>query len=278
MIMTRTTARNLVLATVGCLIVVSAGASTACAHLTTDSSCPAGAKSVSEIPGGQIDGHNTAFTLNADPLPSLPLRVFSNGIEIESPRDYQVTGTSLVFSSTHVPSPGDVINVFYFKQGNATTTNQAQPQQSPPMSSDEKDISNQLLQNAMNREMSRVLQINSAITTSKPPNGDPSARRSQNVLQLSSIDMLERQLKAARSIRWRGSSHNASRRVSADGIEGLGDNDVPSPFDTLSLSGEPALNRLLQGTAATGSRSSAGGATAAVPISLRMLVDRLSSQ
>jgi hypothetical protein len=242
--------------------------------LTTDAVCPAGARPVSENPSGQINGQNAIFQLSTDPYPGLPVRVFSNGIQLKSPRDYQVSGTSLTFSRTHIPSLGDVINAFYFVQADANAQSAAkslQPQSTKLPATGERDISNQLLRNALNQEMAEIPQGTAPATAVAPQNNVRNARPAPDTHYLSSIGMLQRRLNVARIL----SKQHGSRDVSADGIEGLGDVSVPSPFDVLTFSGNSELDQLLQPQATAASRSPLLLAAPLIPTAIEMLVDRL---
>jgi hypothetical protein len=66
-----------------------------------------------EVPGGTIDGTNTAFTLAANPNPSDSLTVFVNGILQVATVDYTLTGNNIVFESGSIPALHSVMRAWY---------------------------------------------------------------------------------------------------------------------------------------------------------------------
>ncbi|MGC2163814.1 MAG: hypothetical protein WA634_18055, partial [Silvibacterium sp.] len=221
---------------------------------------------------------NTTFHIGATPFPGLPVRVFANGIELQSPRDYQVSGTSVTFSPADVPSPGDDINAFYFVQASnpaSTTANATQSQPVVAVTSEEKSISNQLLLDAMNREMGHVLQPQPPMGIAASLDDSPSTRPTGTEHYLSSLNMLQRRLRLDRAFPKSRASRNASREVSADGLEGLGDVYVPGPFDDLTPSEDSELDRLLQAPNTDATRTPRAATALQTPSSLRMLVNLL---
>src|SRR5690348_2608365 len=133
-----------------CCSMSTAMAASACSGPALNVPCSAGAKPVSETPSGAIDGRNPTFTLRAQPLSGMPVRVFDNGIE-ENITLYRVAGQSVTFLPTAVPAPGDVINVFYYVQA------PAQPPLAAAMASSQGEISTVLLKHAVHREIAHIL-------------------------------------------------------------------------------------------------------------------------
>lgn len=264
-----------------CLAINASAASPVCAGSASSVACTAGTKPVSEVPAGQVDGHNPSFTLSSDPVSGLPMRVFDNGIQEDEQTDFKIAGQSLTFLPTHVPGPGDVINVFYFAKA---STGEPQPAQTSEQSLDERDVSTQLLRDAMNREMSQVSGASSLTETEPSPITERSAHRSQNSYGFSSLRMLERRLTAANSGEQRSlpTSKKTARRVNMTGVEGLGDMYTASPFDSLSPAQDSftpvqdsELDQLLQTPSPVASRDATQAKASSVPSSIRMLVDRL---
>ncbi len=66
-----------------------------------------------EIPGGTIDGSNTAFTLANTPSPTTSVALFRNGLLLQQGTDYTVSNSSLTFLTGAVPQPGDVLAASY---------------------------------------------------------------------------------------------------------------------------------------------------------------------
>jgi hypothetical protein len=261
--------QGLVLALCCFVCVGKAHATTAaCPEQTSGQACAADAKLISDVPTGTIDGHNATFTLSADPVSGLPIHIFDNGVDDSY---YTLTGRSVTFSASHVPAPGDVLNAFYFvSKGNSSPQKQSSAA-TPP---DESDISDQLLQNAMSRELGRALRSDTAKTAAIPEHAHREERSSQEGKQFASVTMLARELRAAEVRTKRSTAKGADRDISAEGVEGLGDAYVPSPFEDLSLSGDSEIDQLLGSSSGNGTRSSGPQGT---PSSIRMLADVLRS-
>jgi hypothetical protein len=66
-----------------------------------------------EVPGGTIDGNNTAFTLANSPSPAASLALFRNGMAQKPAVDYTLTGSTVQFLTGAVPQPGDMLLAWY---------------------------------------------------------------------------------------------------------------------------------------------------------------------
>jgi Abnormal spindle-like microcephaly-assoc'd, ASPM-SPD-2-Hydin len=64
-----------------------------------------------ETPMGLINGFNTSFTLVNTPTGGL--RVFKNGVLLNTGSDYTATGATLTFTNTAIPNPTDTLLAFY---------------------------------------------------------------------------------------------------------------------------------------------------------------------
>jgi hypothetical protein len=62
-----------------------------------------------EIPGGTLDGSNSAFTLANAPNPTSSLQLFRNGLLLKQSGDYSLSGSTLTFLSGAIPQPGDAL-------------------------------------------------------------------------------------------------------------------------------------------------------------------------
>jgi hypothetical protein len=65
------------------------------------------------VPGGTIDGNNTAFTLANSPSPAASLALFRNGMAQKPAVDYTLTGSTVQFLTGAVPQPGDMLLAWY---------------------------------------------------------------------------------------------------------------------------------------------------------------------
>lgn len=253
-----------------------------------NSACAAGATSVSEVPSGAVDGTNGVFTLSNIPWPGASVHVFDNGIEEKSPSDYQVKGSNVVFSAGHIPAKGDVVNVFYFQSPNwPPTQGSSGPSNFQPavqVPNGEIAISQELVHGAIEREIARV---RSPLTRRIMASARRSDRtdtviehhrepRMGQARYLGAISMLERRLSLTRRGEEQERAEASYRDVSADGVEGLGDNDAPGPFNYLSSREDSELNELLRAPGDRTSRSRHISTDRGVPSAITMLVDRLS--
>jgi len=66
-----------------------------------------------EVPGGTIDGNNTAFTLANSPSPAGSLALFRNGMAQKPSVDYTLSGSTVQFLTGAVPQPGDTLLAWY---------------------------------------------------------------------------------------------------------------------------------------------------------------------
>ena len=67
-----------------------------------------------EIPGGAQDGSNKTFTLAHTPNPISSVKLYKNGQKLSVGKDYDITDTSLVYTTdTPAPEPDDIITVDY---------------------------------------------------------------------------------------------------------------------------------------------------------------------
>ena len=69
-----------------------------------------------EVPRGALDGTNTTFTLNFQPLPWASIHVYVNGLRLHRGNDYTLGGTfnsQLIFTAAATPQPGDVVLADY---------------------------------------------------------------------------------------------------------------------------------------------------------------------
>jgi uncharacterized protein YoxC len=67
----------------------------------------------SEAPSGTIDGVNLAFTLANTPSPVSSLKLFKNGMLLQQPGDYTLSGSTITFVSASAPQSGDAIVAYY---------------------------------------------------------------------------------------------------------------------------------------------------------------------
>jgi len=69
----------------------------------------------SETPSGTIDGTNVAFTLKAAPVTGTA-HVYLNGLRMTPGVDYALTGATLIFAASQVPSLSSTLTVDYRSQ------------------------------------------------------------------------------------------------------------------------------------------------------------------
>jgi len=67
----------------------------------------------SEVPGGVVDGANTAFTLSQTPAPSSSLAIYRNGVLQKATQDYTVSSNAVRFQTPSTPQPGDTLLALY---------------------------------------------------------------------------------------------------------------------------------------------------------------------
>lgn len=269
-----------------------ANAASGCGSVTTASTCRPGARPVFEVPAGVIDGRNATFNLSSSPLPGSLVRVFDNGIE-DDDHEYQVKGQSVIFMPTAVPIPGDVINVFYDTQASANDRSQVAPALSP----DRDQIGKQLLQQSVQQEVARALQANAstrAVVTPagiiSPADSTPQASavsqktrpidplpRAEEPRSLAMLAEVLRSTESAPTDGYRELKTKARRRISVNGVEGLGDSSVSTPFDYLTPSQNSELDELV-GDSLSAGRSVAAMGRRSTYSAMRMLAERLSSQ
>ena len=64
-------------------------------------------------PTGTVDGINTIFTLPSAPNPPASLELTVNGLTYKSGTDYNLSGATVTFLATSVPSSGSILTAFY---------------------------------------------------------------------------------------------------------------------------------------------------------------------
>jgi hypothetical protein len=76
-----------------------------------------------EIPGGTMNGANTAFALASPPAPTTSLTLFRNGILQRIGTDFTLSGTAITFATGSVPQTGDYVRAYYRTPGGGAATN-----------------------------------------------------------------------------------------------------------------------------------------------------------
>lgn len=66
-----------------------------------------------EIPGGTLDGSNSAFTLANTPNPTTSLALYRNGLLLSQNLDYVIASSSITFQAGAVPRAGDTLLANY---------------------------------------------------------------------------------------------------------------------------------------------------------------------
>jgi hypothetical protein len=66
-----------------------------------------------EVPGGLVDGANTAFTIVSIPFPVSSLHLFRNGLLQKVGFDYTLSGSTITFVFSATPQPGDTLLASY---------------------------------------------------------------------------------------------------------------------------------------------------------------------
>lgn len=75
------------------------------------------------IPGGTMNGTNTAFTLATPPAPTTSLTLFRNGILQRVGIDFTLSGSAITFAAGGIPQSGDYVRAYYRTPGTGTATN-----------------------------------------------------------------------------------------------------------------------------------------------------------
>ena len=66
-----------------------------------------------EIPGGVVNGANTAFTTSVAPTPASSLALYRNGVMQKPGQDYSLNGNSVQFLAASTPQIGDTLLAYY---------------------------------------------------------------------------------------------------------------------------------------------------------------------
>lgn len=66
-----------------------------------------------EVPGGAINGTNTAFTLVAAPTPAGSLQLIRNGLLLTAGVDYTLASNAITFLTGAIPQTGDGLLAWY---------------------------------------------------------------------------------------------------------------------------------------------------------------------
>lgn len=66
-----------------------------------------------EVPGGAINGTNTAFTLVASPTPAGSLQLIRNGLLLTAGADYTLASNAITFLAGAIPQTGDGLLAWY---------------------------------------------------------------------------------------------------------------------------------------------------------------------
>ena len=80
-----------------------------------------------EVPGGIVDGANTAFTLSGVPGPSSSLTVYRNGMLQKAALDFNLNGNQLQFVAAAAPQAGDTLVASYRLAGSVDDTPRLYP-------------------------------------------------------------------------------------------------------------------------------------------------------
>ena len=66
-----------------------------------------------EVPGGLVNGSNSAFTIVAIPSPASSLQLYRNGLLQKASIDYTLSSATITFVSVSIPQTGDSITASY---------------------------------------------------------------------------------------------------------------------------------------------------------------------
>lgn len=99
-------------------LTLTAAAGATQAVFTLEVTAPSGGStynfSDAEIPSGSINGVNADFTLTYPPSPAPSLKLYLNGLLLQSGGlDYVLSGTAITFAYASIPQTGDVLTAWY---------------------------------------------------------------------------------------------------------------------------------------------------------------------
>jgi hypothetical protein len=165
--------------------------------------CGAGQGCLTEVPSGAIDGKNCRFTLSRVPSPRTSIQVYRKGVRLEPNRE--------------APVPGDSLEAVY-----EPAARQLQPDRSaaPVPGTAGEEISSALARQALSTELTRL-------GAPEPSTGQTDATSPASSAGRDPISPPSRSV-AVHPKKGKRKSSKGSKSISAQGVDGLGDNSLES--------------------------------------------------
>jgi hypothetical protein len=185
--------------------------------------CELGPRWVTETPRGPVDGVNTVFTLSGIPEPDSQVRVFRNGIALETPQDFEISQETISLKPSQVPLQGDVLKAMYIPSSHRHSSRMlgSDGQVEPRPTSVVDEITIEAGREALAAEAAGFERI--AKGRDRMYGDDPRSVSQSAGTEPASIRMLSRRIRDNRG------SLGSGRDL--QGIEGTGDEPLASPFD-----------------------------------------------
>ncbi|GEM_PF-5431088 len=186
------------------------------ASLCAASDRPVCPSCLTEPLSGVADGKNDRFSLSRVPDTTPPIQIYRNGVPVDS-ADYQAIGNSVTFTSRQTPLPGDILEAIY-----KPAPRQLQPARSTSRSSVSaagEEISSALARQALSAELTV---LSGPETNTKQIANPPSPSPAE------ADDAPPRHTAEANHPKGKRKSQKNKKDISAQGVDGLGDNSLES--------------------------------------------------
>jgi hypothetical protein len=201
--------------------------------------CSGGQSCVTEVLSGVVDGKNNRFSISHTPDSNAPVQVYRNGVPLDSGDDYEVSGSTITFANREHLQPGDVLQVMY-----KPASRELQPTRSVSRrlgTAGGGEISTALARLALSSELSRL--------SERELNAEPADLNSPPPTEADHL--LARHSATASHKGSTQRSQNSKTYISAQGVDGLGDNALSAPTeldtsDPLSHDASSSAIQLLQ--------------------------------
>ena len=165
---------------------------------------------------GVTDGKNDRFSLSRVPDATPPIQIYRNGVPIDS-ANYQVIGNTITFTNRQTPVPGDVLEAIY-----KPASHQLQPARSTyrsPVSAAGEEISSALARQALSTELTLLSGPEpNTKQIANPPSPSPAE----------ADDASPRHNTKTNHPKEKRESQKNKKDISAQGVDGLGDNSLES--------------------------------------------------
>lgn len=199
-----------------------------------------------------LAGSESTLVLSEAPMSGMPLRLFRDGIELEPAKEFELSGQTIHLLGSNARMASSVYQAAYYAavQGVRSTA----PEASRSGRASENRVLGALLDRAMEHELSAfdaLEQRPGHAQNTFPANADlvsrqeiPISRARAQTQPIAQDDKEPQSMRLLRQVLSERSSfperiagrplRNSKRSFEYAGVEGIGDNDVPTPFNGLS--------------------------------------------